>query len=160
MEEDTDLQEQYTAELSPIVEQAGEAPLTLTLVNYNLTEITERSQVSVSECQAYLNQKAYTWLHVQGQPKPVVLRELGQLFNLHHMALEDVINIGERAKTEFYDSQIMLILGMLNKEGSQIFSQQVSIFLGENFLVSFHNGSEDPFERIEALYGVNTLRAK
>lgn len=148
MDSDTDLQEQYTAELSPIVEQAGETPLTITLVNYNATEITERFQISASECQAFLDQEAYTWIHVQGQPKPVILRELGQLFNLHPIALEDVINIGERAKTEFYENQIMLILGMLNKEGSQIFSQQVSIFLGENFLVSFHNGSEDPFRAV------------
>lgn len=148
MEQNTDLQEQYTAELSPIVEQAEETPLSIALISYNAESITERKNITAADCPEYFSDDMFTWIHVQGQPKPGLLRQFGQLLNLHPMALEDIINIGERAKTEVYDNQIMLILGMLRKEGSQIFSQQVSLFLGQNFLLSFHSGGHDPFRAV------------
>jgi magnesium transporter len=139
---------QYTAELSPVIDPASVTPITITLVNYNASEVSERVNIAPSECQVYLNRDAFTWIHVQGQPRPSVLRELGTLFNLHPLALEDVINLGERSKTEAYENQIMVILGMPIKKGSQIINEQVSLFLGQNFLVSFHNGSEDPFRAV------------
>lgn len=141
-------QENFTAELSPVVDPAGETPISISLVNYNRDEITERSDINASECQTYLSQDSFTWIHVQGQPRPALLREFGGLFNLHPLALEDVINIGERSKTESYQDQIMVILGMPMKMGTQIINKQVSLFLGKNFLVSFHNGSIDPFRAV------------
>lgn len=148
MEQIAELQEEYTTELSPVIDPAGETPISITLVNYNRSEIVERVNISASDCQTYLSEDSYTWIHVQGQPRPSVLREFGNLLHLHPLALEDVINIGERSKTESYENQIVVILGMPTKKGTQIINEQVSLFLGENFLVSFHNGSEDPFRAI------------
>lgn len=148
MEQEVEVIEQYTPDLSPIVDPAGETPITITLVNYNADRITERANITAAECQSYLSEDSYTWIHIQGQPKPSTLREFGNIFNLHPLALEDVINLGERSKTESYENQILVILGMLNKKGSQIFSEQVSLFLAENFVVSFHNGSTDPYRAV------------
>lgn len=149
MEDDNDtIETQYTADLSPVIDPAGETPISVVLVNYNPHEITEHIDIAPSACQEYLSQDAFTWIHVQGQPGAPLLRELGALFNLHPLALEDVINLGERSKTEAYQNQIMVILGMPTKDGSRIINEQVSLFLGENFLVSFHNGSKDPFRGV------------
>lgn len=149
MEDYTDYEEQYLApDLSPVVDPAGETPITISLVNYTEDAITERKDVSAAECQEFLTGDSYTWIHVQGQPKPSVMMEFGQAFNLHPMALEDVINIGERSKTETFENQVMVILGMPTKRGNKIINEQVSIFLGENFLVSFHNGEQDPFRPV------------
>lgn len=141
-------QETYTQELSPVVDPAGEAPISITLLNYNQDEITERNDINASDCRDYLSQDSFTWIHVQGQPRPSLLLEFGRLFNLHPLALEDVINIGERSKTEFYENQVMVILGMPIKKGTQIINKQISLFLGKNFLVSFHNGNTDPFRAV------------
>lgn len=148
MEQASELQEVYTTELSPIVDPAGETPISITLVNYNRSEVTERINISASDCQTYLSEDSYTWIHVQGQPRPSVLREFGKLLHLHPLALEDVINIGERSKTESYENQILVILGMPTKRAAQIINEQVSFFLGDNFVVSFQNGSEDPFRAV------------
>ncbi len=149
MENYTDYEEQYlTPDLSPVVDPAGETPITISLINYTQDSITERKDISAAECQEFLTGDSYTWIHVQGQPKPSVMMEFGQAFNLHPLALEDVINLGERSKTETYENQVMVILGVPTKRGNKIINEQVSLFLGDNFLVSFHNGEQDPFRAV------------
>ncbi len=148
METQTIAQEQQTLDLSQVVDTAAETPISITLVNYNESQITERLNITAAECQNYISKESFTWIHVQGQPKPSTLREFGNLFNLHPLALEDVIDIGERPKTEAYENQILVILGLLNKSGSTIINERVSLFLGDNFLVSFHSGENDPFRAV------------
>lgn len=148
MSDQVENQDQFTPELSPIVEQAGDTPIRITVVNYNREAIIEKEHKSAKACQDYLTNETCTWIHVQGQPKPSVLREFGEYFTIHPLALEDVINTGERAKKEAYDDQIMLILGILNKKGTQIINEQTSFILGDNFLVTFHNGESDPFRAV------------
>lgn len=138
----------FTPDLSPVVDPAGETPVSIALVRYNQENITEHNHISAAESQTFLSDDGFTWVHVQGQPKPSMMLELGRLFNLHALALEDVINIGERSKTETYENQVMVILGMPSKKGNKIINEQVSFFLGENFLVSFHNGEHDPFRAV------------
>ncbi len=65
---------------------------------------------------------------------------------MHPLALEDVLNTGQRPKVEEYDELLFLILSMPHiREGAPVI-EQVSIFLGENYLISFHGGDYDPFE--------------
>ncbi|MBY0545395.1 MAG: magnesium/cobalt transporter CorA [Gammaproteobacteria bacterium] len=150
MGSDTLLEEgdDFSPELSPVVDPVGETPVSIILVRYNQEKITEHNHISALESQSFLTDDAFTWIHVQGQPKPSTMLELGRLFNLHALALEDVINIGERSKTETYENQVMVILGMPTKKGHKIINEQVSFFLGDNFLVSFHNGENDPFRAV------------
>lgn len=148
MEDYIDHEENYAADLSPVVDPAGETPVSITLVRYNQGGIEEHTHISPADSQTYLSDDAFTWIHVQGQPKPSTMMELGKLYNLHPLALEDAINLGERSKTETYENQIVVILGMPTKKGNKIITEQVSIFLGENFLVSFNNGEVDPFRAV------------
>ncbi len=138
-----------TKDLSEVTDLVSTASkLTISLVNYNADVLVEIDDIDPADCTTYLKQDLFTWIHVQGQPKPSVLRELGELFNLHPLALEDVINIGERSKTETYGNQIVVILGMPIKRGLKIVNEQVTLFLGENFLVSIHNGADNPFKAV------------
>lgn len=143
-----ELQESFAPDFSPVVDPAGEAPVSITLLNYSPDQVTERLDVTPEECQTYLTDDTFTWVHVQGQPRPRLLMEFGKLFDLHPLALEDVINIGERSKTETFENQIVVILGMPVKRGTRIISEQVTFFLGKTFLISFHNGEEDPFRAV------------
>ncbi len=134
--------------LSPMVDPIGETPISIHLVSYNPQECVERTDIEASECQGFLEKDTFTWIHVQGQPKPSELRDLGEPLNLHALALEDIINAGERSKTEIYDDQILMLLGMPIKRGFKIINEQVSFFLGRNYLISFHNGVHDPFKAV------------
>ena len=124
------------------------APLRIRLIDYCAGEVSVRDDVDASECRPYLQRDSVTWVHVQGQPTKAALQELGETFNLHPLALEDVLNTGQRPKLEPFDDQLFVIMSMPLMEADLVEVQQVSLFLSKNFLVSFCEGDFGPFQSI------------
>ncbi len=138
------------------VETVCEAPLRITLVEFTDDTFEERvisspaECASPEECRDYIASPSRTWIHVQGCVTPDALRQLGELFGLHVLALEDVLNTGKRTKLEDYDSQLFLVMHLPVQGESGMEAEQVSFFLGQNYLISFHAGARDPFEPLRA----------
>jgi magnesium transporter len=122
--------------------------LRISLIEYDDSYFEEHAQIGVDECRAYLATPTLTWIHVQGTAEPEVLRNLGEQFNLHKLALEDVLNTGQRPKAESYDGQLFVVLSLPSLKDGHIVTSQVSLFVGPDYLVSFHVGSNDPFEPV------------
>ena len=126
-------------------------PLKLRLMEYNATVLNERDEIPALECKAYLERETITWIHAHGSASPELLRELGENFGLHPLALEDVLNTGQRPKLEHYDHQLFAIMSLPAWRDEDLYTEQVSLFLGKNYLISFHNGDDDPFEPVRKL---------
>lgn len=124
-------------------------PLSLHLVDYTETSLEERADITAADCRPYLDrQTTITWIHVQGHPDTETLKTLAGLFDLHPLALEDVINMGQRPKVELYEEQFFLTLSLPNLDNTSAEAEQISLFMGEGYIVSFHAGMTDPFEPI------------
>jgi magnesium transporter len=81
-----------------------------------------------------------------------VLLELAEAFELHRLALEDVVNGGQRPKAEAYGDTLFVVM---RSPGTELgTSEQVSLFKGPDWVVTFHEGSaaclEPVRERIRA----------
>lgn len=133
----------------------GEPPSTsdadkprISLIDYTDTDFEEKDLASLDECRLQLNRDSVTWIHVQGTVTSDTLRSLGELFVLHPLAMEDVINSGQRPKTDFFDNQLFVIMSHPEIAGTVTNVHQVSLFQGDNFLVSFHDGDTDPFDMV------------
>jgi len=98
-----------------------------------------------------------TWLHFEGDVSAASLMRLGELFTLHPLALEDVLNTGQRPKLDGYQKSLFATLALPHREDDNMIFQQVSIFMGADFVLSFHAGDHDVFaairERIHAAHG-------
>ncbi len=127
--------------------EAGLFPLKLYLTDYTNTEFTEHDLATPEECRGYLDRDSITWIHVQGDAEAQTLRELGALFGLHPLALEDVINSGQRPKADDYAEQLFVVLAhpVTAAESPDVNIAQLSLFVGKRFVVSFHPGKDDPF---------------
>lgn len=123
-------------------------PPHLSLFDYTDSELEEIDEITPEECRPYLDRPSTTWIHVQGDADPETLRELGKTFGLHELALEDIVNSGQRPKTELYDEQLFIILSQPILEDEYGGTEQVSLFLGANMVFSFHDGKHDPFEPV------------
>ncbi|MDQ2697100.1 MAG: magnesium/cobalt transporter CorA [Pseudomonadota bacterium] len=128
--------------------EAQPLPLRISVIDYTAASYEERADIEPPECRPYLERPTTTWIHVQGHPDPQTLEKLAGYFSLHPLALEDVINYGQRPKVELYDEQyfVTLSLPVLDEDRAQ--AEQVSLFMGEHYLVSFHAGRQDPFEPV------------
>lgn len=123
-------------------------PLRLTVIDYDAEHWTEKKDASIDDCLAPLATPEVTWIHAQGYAGPDTLRQLGEAFGLHPLALEDVLNTGQRPKVDSYGEQLFAILSLPVLRDNRITSEQLSIFLGKDYLVSFFSGESDPFELI------------
>jgi magnesium transporter len=124
------------------------SPLRIRLIDYSRDTITVLDDIDASECAPYLLRDTMTWVHVQGRPTETALRELGSAFGLHSLALEDVLNTGQRPKIEPFDDQLFIVMSLALLQDDLVDVQQIAFFLSETFLVSFYEGDFEPFEPV------------
>jgi magnesium transporter len=108
------------------------------LIDYS-PEKADRSKIRVPEdCAAHLETDSVSWFDVQGLGSEDILRRLGEVFGLHPLVLEDIVNVPQRPKVEDYEGQLLLILRMVTpkEDGKRFFSEQVSFILGKQYLLT------------------------
>jgi magnesium transporter len=87
------------------------------------------------------------WINVDGSRHAETVKRLGDLFGLHALALEDVVNLGQRAKTDPFDEHLFIVIRM-PAPGPRYAAEQVSIFLGKDFVITFQEQPGDVFEPV------------
>lgn len=125
-----------------------EFPLTTRLIDYNGSDYQENELVTANDCRPFLTSANVTWIHLQGDAPPETLLEIGDLFGLHTLAMEDVLNSGQRPKIEEYDEHLFIIMTLPVSWEDGTETEQISLFASENLLITFHGGATDPFEPI------------
>lgn len=95
----------------------------------------------------FLNRYDVTWINVNGLADTDLIERLGAIFKLHPLALEDVLNVHHRPKTEVFDGSIFVTTRMVHlvTDGAdrRMDVEQVSFFLGRNFVLSFQERDGD-----------------
>jgi magnesium transporter len=113
----------------------------------------ENDVATPAEARRLVGQRSVTWINVEGLGDAEVIEQFGELFDLHRLALEDTVNVHQRAKVESYGDMLFIVLRMVNlhQPGKRCGTEQISLFIGENWLLSFQEGQPgDSFDRIRA----------
>ncbi|MFX1530541.1 MAG: magnesium/cobalt transporter CorA [Promethearchaeota archaeon] len=95
------------------------------------------------------------WIDVYGLAQIDIIEGIGQQFNLHPLVLEDILSPNQRPKLEDYGSYIFTVLQKLswNKEEEDFDYEQISLILGENYVISFQERDTKLFNPIyERIY--------
>ncbi len=112
------------------------------VVEYNEGELSERVVASVADLPTCDAPGRVYWIEINGTGNVEILRQLGEKYHLHPLALEDVLHTPQRPKMEPYEHHIFIIAQMLYREPTgHICGEQVSMFLGQSLLITIQ---EDP----------------
>ena len=122
----------------------------VTAYEYNNTDFEELNNPNLAELIGSFSPSKTSWINIDGLHKTELIEELGGHFNLHPLLLEDVLNTGHRPKVEEFDNCIFVTIKMLgiNKERTEVLSEQMSIVLGDSWLLSFQEQEGDVFNVI------------
>lgn len=92
------------------------------------------------------------WLNVDGVHQPEVIEAVGEAFNLHPLVMEDILNVDQRPKVEDYDGYLYLVLRILRYDAAsrEIQSEQLSLVLGDHFVLSLHEVKSDIFDAVRS----------
>ncbi|MFZ5450080.1 MAG: magnesium/cobalt transporter CorA [Thermodesulfobacteriota bacterium] len=129
-------------------EEAGR-PARITIIHYSETEFTQSEYDSFSQCQLVKPESGVTWINVNGLSQVKDLEQVGECFNIHHLVLEDILDIEQRSKIEDYETYLYIVLKAIrhfpDSQKIEIRSDQVSLILGPHYVISFHEGHSDLF---------------
>ncbi|GMU87410.1 MAG: magnesium transport protein CorA [Ignavibacteriales bacterium] len=123
----------------------------VTMFTYNSEECAERVIESADDLMNVLPENMMTWLNIDGIHDTRLIEKTGEVFGLHHLLLEDILDTDLRPKTEVYEDKLFLSAKMLSleEETGRVIAEQVSFVLGKNFLITFQEGLlGDVFERV------------
>jgi len=117
------------------------------VIAYAPDRIEERVLDSVEETFPYRDAPGVAWINVCGIHDVEVLQKLGEHFGLHALALEDVLNTGQRPKLDEYEDHVFIVMReFLLTDGIE--TEQASLFLGKNFVISLQETPGDCFDPI------------
>lgn len=119
----------------------------LSIIAYD-GEIREQTVSSIKEAKAALSDCKVLWLDVDGVGDISVIEELGQEFGFHPLALEDAVNRNQRAKVEDYDDYYYIAVHAPELIGSELSAEQLSLFLGKNYVVTIHHRMDDQMSAV------------
>ncbi|MGE0481564.1 MAG: magnesium/cobalt transporter CorA [Phycisphaerae bacterium] len=123
-----------------LVSDPHAAPPTLYAMSFGGRDgMHEGRLASVADIRPLRAEWAVTWINVEGVGDARVVAELGELFGLHALALEDVINVHQRAKVDEYEQHLFLVARM-PRAGPPLDTEQLSIFFGTGFVITFQEG--------------------
>lgn len=106
------------------------------VVAYGADHFLEQELSDVAQVASWLGKHPVLWVDVEGLGDAEAVRALGKMFNLHSLALEDVLNPHQRAKVEEYENCLFLV-AHLARLGEHVQTEQMSCFLGKDFVVTF-----------------------
>lgn len=115
---------------------------------YSEMQLVEREITALSQLEEFLHNWSIVWIDVAGLGDAGLIEKLGQQFNLHRLALEDVVNVHQRSKVEQYHDHLYIVVREAELSGSRIVSDQVSLFLGPKWVVTFQERSGDSFDPV------------
>src|SRR5690606_36823570 len=77
------------------------------------------------------------WIDIGGNVRQII-RKIGQGFQIHNLIINDILSVGQRAKTDDMGSYVFVLLPMLsyNVESDTIDSDQLCLLLGDGYIIS------------------------
>ncbi|MCU0724721.1 MAG: magnesium/cobalt transporter CorA [Planctomycetes bacterium] len=135
-----------TAPGTIVVDPGAKKPI-LRLFSYDGTGIEEMPETDVSSIRKILGRRSVTWVNVDGLGDADTILALGEVFGLHRLSLEDVASLHQRPKVEDY-GQVLYLVARMGSAGERYESEQISFFLGSNFVVTFQENPGDCFDPV------------
>jgi magnesium transporter len=119
----------------------------LRLICFDQEGFHASDDVQLDELSELLQREQVLWLNVDGLGDAATIERIGRIFNLHLLSLEDVVNVHQRPKLEDYGDTLFIVARMIGA-GDRLETEQVSIFLGNNFVVTFQERAGDCFDPV------------
>jgi len=122
-------------------------PPTIHVIGYSVENIQESDGAGLDELAAAVGKFPITWVDVVGLGDVETIRKLGDIFNIHRLALEDIVNLHQRPKVEAYEDHIFIVT-RIPHTGAHLATEQISLILGKDHILTFQETPGDCFDPV------------
>jgi len=131
---------------SMIVDPMAE-PTSILVIAFSASDFLEKTIQNVDEIQAIRIAYPNVWIDVTGLGSEEKLSSIAKLLKLHPLAMEDVVNVHQRAKVDEFEDSIFVVSRMIDGNDA-LHTEQLSFFLKDGVLVSFQERTGDCWEPV------------
>jgi magnesium transporter len=124
--------------------------VTITLMDYDEKQVREKDDAAMEDCATFKEKPSVTWFNVCGVHDVELIEEIGKIFNIHPLVLEDILNTGQRPKLEDHEDYLFVVLKMIVYDDARRLpiGEQISLIIGPTFVISFEEQEGDVFDTI------------
>ncbi len=119
----------------------------VTIIHYSPDIFEEKILQNIEECAIYQDTPAITWINIDGIHQVDFIEKVGQLFQIHPLTLENILNTTQRPKIEYFPNYIYIALKMIywNESEHESTIEHISLILMKNIVLSFQEREGDVF---------------
>jgi magnesium transporter len=132
------------------------------LHEYNNDILLSKKIEKIEDCFKHANTPEVSWINIDGIKKTDV-DNIAENFGIHQLIVEDVLSLGQRPKMDQINGLLFCVLNMLyfNEKESTVESEQISIVLGKNFVISFQEDEKrDVFNSLREKLKINNSKIR
>lgn len=144
----------------PVREEALD--ISIYVYDYNSTYLKEYDLKSTKDCFPFRDNNNNSWINIDGIRKADV-EAICNHFGVHYLLMEDILSVGQRPKMDEFDGILFCLLNMLyfNDVNDAIETEQISIVLGNNFVLSFQEYKDkDVFNHLRDKLRISTSKQR
>jgi magnesium transporter len=144
----------------PVREEAKE--VRVFVYNYDSESLVEKQVPNVESCFTFKDSSRTTWINIDGLRKTEV-DLVANHFGIHQLLVEDILSMGQRPKMDEVEGVMFCLLNMLyfNSEKKSVETEQISIVLGKNFVISFQeDASRDVFDPLRQKLSIQNSKLR
>jgi len=119
-------------------------PSRLRMIWFDGERLEEKADATMADCQDFRIRPGVKWLHLQGVQDLKLLQDLGACMGLHPLALEDVVEGRAPIKVDDYPNYLFIVSRLVT-DLIDFKDEQISMFLGKDYLFSIQESDTDHF---------------
>ena len=117
-------------------------------MDYSQDVYVEENKAAVESCAQYLDSQSVTWINVVGLHDVEIVKAIGESFQIHPLVMEDILNTERRPKMQDLGDYILIVMKMFRPTDGAYASEQVSLILTHQCVLSFQEQRGDVFDPI------------
>jgi magnesium transporter len=126
----------------------GTEGVSIEVIDYSAGHLEEKTVAAVDELRGYRGKSSVTWINVVGLHDVDLFYWLGEHFGIHSLALEDVLNVGQRPKQEDYANHDFIVMKQVDMGSAGLATEQISMFLGSDYVITVQEIPGDAFDPV------------
>lgn len=135
--------------VKPAKEKEGDET-SVQVFRYNENNVEEQTEnIDLNYIAAKISTDTTTWINIHGLTDVELIKDIGKIFNLDKLVLEDLLELDQRPKVQEFEDYLFFTLKSIRlQDDDQIMMEQMSFVLGDGFVISFQEKKADIFEHI------------
>ncbi|MBS3142847.1 magnesium/cobalt transporter CorA [Candidatus Woesearchaeota archaeon] len=120
----------------------------ISVLDFDENTVEESEPETPEDCYDFRDKSTISWINVDGLHDVKIIEKLGNHFGFHPLVMEDLLNTNQRPKIEDYGDYIFIVLRMIRYEKDELKDEQITLIVGDAFVISFQEDIGDVFDPI------------